>query len=248
MSDRSFRRRVANRLKRTSPQSAVPSRPDLGYLFIVTYGRSGSTLLQGVLNSIPGYLVRGENRQAMRHLWEFHRTAVQERQRQRRSQENRGLEPGGHTAADAFFGIDDFPVRRSLAGIRRLAVETLLRPAPDTRVTGFKEIRWSEEDVGDYVAWLRRVFPDARFVVNTRDLDDVSRSKWWAEDPAARDGLQAVEARLLDLAASLGDAGFHVHYDDYVADPSRLRPLFEWLGEEYDEGRLRDVFETRHSY
>ncbi len=41
----------------------------LGYLFIVTYGRSGSTLLQGILNSIPGYLIRGENRAALFHLY-----------------------------------------------------------------------------------------------------------------------------------------------------------------------------------
>jgi hypothetical protein len=58
-------RRVARRLQEgTGPRA----RRDLGYVFIVTYGRSGSTLLQGVLNSIPGYLVRGENRQALRHL------------------------------------------------------------------------------------------------------------------------------------------------------------------------------------
>lgn len=245
MSDSSLRRRLTDRLRRRPVGS---TQPDLGYLFIVTYGRSGSTLLQGVLNSIPGYVIRGENRQALRHLWEFHRTATKERQRQRRSQEKRGLEPGSHTAANAFFGIDEFPVQRSLAGVRRLALETLLRPAPDTRVTGFKEIRWSEEDMPHYVEWLRRVFPGARFVVNTRNLDDVSRSKGWAENAGAREDLEAIEERLLDLAAELGDAGFHVHYDDYVTDPTRLRPFFAWLGEEYDEGQLREVLGTRHSY
>ena len=30
------------------------------YIFIISYGRSGSTLLQGVLNSIDGVLIRGE--------------------------------------------------------------------------------------------------------------------------------------------------------------------------------------------
>ena len=35
--------------------------PKRGYTFVVTYGRSGSTLLMGVLNSIPGYCLRGEN-------------------------------------------------------------------------------------------------------------------------------------------------------------------------------------------
>lgn len=245
MSESSLRRFV-HRLRHGRP-AARESR-DLGYLFIVTYGRSGSTLLQGVLNSIPGYLVRGENRQAMRHLHAFHRTAVQERQRQRRSRQQRGLPPTGHTSTDTFFGIEEFPVRRSLAGIRRLSLETLLRPEPDTRVTGFKEIRWYHDDVAAYVDWLRQVFPGARFVVNTRNHDDVARSKWWARDPDAREKLRTAEQRLLAVRDSLGDAAFHVHYDDWAADPDRLRPLFDWLGEEYDAARVRAVLETPHSY
>ncbi len=233
---------------------AQPSRPgrrpdrDLGYLFMVTYGRSGSTLLQGVLNSIPGYLVRGENRQAMRHLWAFHQTAVRERDRRRRRLQRRGPLPDKPPSADAHFGIEQFPEQRSLAGIRRLALETLLRPERGTRVVGFKEIRWAEEDVADYVAWLQSVFPGARFIVNTRNLDDVARSKWWAEDPHARAKLHEVESRLLGLHESLGEAAFHVRYDDYADDASRLRPLFAWLGEQYDEQRLRAVLDIRHSY
>jgi hypothetical protein len=124
----------------------------------------------------------------------------------------------------------------------------LLRPEPDTRVTGYKEIRWAAEDVAEYVDWLQQVFPGARFVVNTRHLDDVAQSKWWADDPDARKNLEAVEGRLLALRESLGPAGFHVHFDDYVADPAALRPMFAWLGEEYDEPRLRQVLDTRHSY
>jgi hypothetical protein len=37
-------------------------------IFVVTYGRSGSTLLQGVLNGIPGFLIRGENKDIVGHL------------------------------------------------------------------------------------------------------------------------------------------------------------------------------------
>ena len=220
---------------------------ELGYLFVVTYGRSGSTLMQSVLNSIPGYLIRGENRGALRHLYEFHHAVQKERRRQRRQRKRQGLPPTGLTARHAFFGIDVFPLRTSIAGIRRLALTTLLRPEPDTRVTGFKEIRWAEEDVADYVEWLQKVFPGARFVFNTRNLDSVSKSKWWAKDPGSKAYLQGVEARLMELRDSLGEKAYHVHYDDYAADPSRLKGLFEWLGEEYDEDRIRKVFDIQYS-
>ena len=54
-----------------------PASRDLGYVFVMTYGRSGSTLLMGLLNTIPGYLIRGENDDALRFLHDFHQTCVE---------------------------------------------------------------------------------------------------------------------------------------------------------------------------
>lgn len=85
-------------------------------------------------------------------------------------------------------------------------------------------------------------------MVNTRDLDDVARSKWWAEDPGSLERLRVTEERLLALAAELGDAAHHVRYDDYAGDPAALRPLFDWLGEPFDVDAVREVLAVRHSY
>lgn len=213
---------------------------DLGYVFVATYGRSGSTLVQGVLNALPGYLVRGENRGALHHLHAFHRTCATEAARVRA-----GNGAGG--TSHPWFGIGGYPDDLALAEVRRLVVDTLLRPEPDTRVTGFKEIRWAQTDVVEHVDWLRAVFPGARFVVNTRDHAAVARSGWWAADPDARTTIAAMEARLDELAAHLGPAAYRVHYDDYVADPQPLRGLVEWLGEEYDEAAVAAVLDTRHA-
>ena len=234
------------RLRRRARQLEL--RDDLGYLFVVTYGRSGSTLLQGILNAIPGYLIRGENRQMLGLLHEYHRMGTAEKREQRRQQRKHDLPVGGSTPVRPFYGMDNFKGQASLKDIRRLALDTILRPAPDTRVIGFKEIRWDDEDVERYVAWLCKVFPGARFVVNTRDLTSVAQSKWWAEIPDAAEQLAATEARLLALAESLGNDAFHVHYDDYVADPGTLAPFFDWLGEDFDESRVRGVLEEPHSY
>ncbi len=239
-------RREIDRLRRRVHQLEL--RDDLGYLFVMTYGRSGSTLLQGILNSIPGYLIRGENRQVLIHVYRFHRTAVKQRALHRRGQRQRDEPVGGLTPTKSWYGMDNFGVRASLRDARRLALDTLLRPQPDTRVTGFKEIRWTSDDVGEYVAWLRKVFPGARFVVNTRDLHAVARSKWWAETPDAYDHLRDREERLLRLAEELGDAAFHVHYDDYVDNPRALKPLLDWLGEDFHEARIRAVMDVPHSY
>lgn len=214
---------------------------DLGYLFVMTYGRSGSTLVAGLLNALPGYLIRGENRDAVHHLFRYHETLLAESQRAPKARLRRKTDP--------FFGIGDFPPPRSLAGIRRLVLETVLRPKADTRVTGFKEIRWYHDDMEEYVAWLREVFPGARFLVNTRAHADVLRSKWWARgDPEHNaEHLATTERRILAAADDLGEAAYRIHYDDYVADPTVLRGLFDWLGEPWDEGLVRSVMAVPHS-
>ncbi|MTB83598.1 sulfotransferase [Nocardioides sp. zg-578] len=219
--------------------------PELDYLFVVTYGRSGSTLVSGLLNAIPGYLIRGENRDALHHLFAFHATMVTESRRGLGPERKERVRQPTHP----FFGIGDFPAQRSLAGIRRLVVDTVLRPEEDTRVAGFKEIRWYHPDLEEYVAWLREVFPGARFLVNTREHADVLRSKWWAEgDPDEQaSNLSGIEERLLKLAVELGDAAYRVHYDEYVADPTVLRGMYDWLGEPWDEASVRATMAVRHS-
>src|SRR5215213_881342 len=79
-----------------------PSAQGLGYVFVVTYGRSGSTLLMGLLNSIPGYLVRGENWDALHHLFEFHRTLEDGSRKWDRARLRQRTHP--------FYGAGDFPV------------------------------------------------------------------------------------------------------------------------------------------
>ncbi len=212
---------------------------DLAHVFVMTYGRSGSTLLMGILNSIPGWLLRGENRHAMRHLYEFHRSSMAERERVHAGRASRPTHP--------WFGIEAFPEAASLQHIRALAEATLLRPRPDTRVTGYKEIRWYDEDLPDYLEFLRQVFPGARFVLNTRNLQDVAASNFWThkDDPLGR--VQRIEERMLSAADGLGESVYRVHYDDYVADPEVLRGLFAWLGEVYDQATIESVLATPHS-
>ena len=234
---------LAAELERLRAEGDVASgrdRTDLSYVVVVTYGRSGSTLLQGILSSVPGVMIRGENGGLVGHLFEFHDTARTHRERLAR--------PGGLPPSHPWWGIDGYPDDAALRNIRSLLLETVLRPAADTRVVGFKEIDWTMDRLPEVLAFLQAVLPGARFVLNTRDLEAVARSKWWARDPDALTKLREMERTFVEAIADLGDAAYRVHYDDYVADPGVLRGLFEWLGEDYDEERVRAVMDVRHSY
>lgn len=211
---------------------------DYEYVFVMAYGRSGSTLLQAILNSTPGVLIRGENRALPYHLHQFHKTALTEADRV------------GDTArrkVNPFFGIRDYPADVAIERMRELLLDTVLRPELGTKVTGFKEIRWYQEDLPDYLAFMQQVFPGARFILNTRNLEDTAQSSWWADNPDALPRLQEIEERMLVAAEALGPSVFHLRYDDYVDDPARLRELFDWLGLDFDEARVRKAMERKYA-
>ena len=230
-------------LERVRAEGAVSSgrdRTDLSYLFVVTYGRSGSTLLQGILSSTPGVVIRGENGGVLEQLFLFHDTVRGHRERLNRADPL----PPSHP----WWGIDGYSDTTALRDIRTLLIETVLRPEPDTHVVGFKEIDWMNDRLPEQLAFVRAVFPGARFVLNTRDLTHVATSKWWARNPNALAELQAMEQQYVDALAAYGNDVYRVHYDEWAADPTALSGLFAWMGEEFDESRVRSVMDVQHSY
>jgi hypothetical protein len=222
-----------------SPDAAA--RP-LSYLFVVTYGRSGSTLVQGLLDSIPGYLIRGENRGVLYRLYQYHQALEAARDEFGRKQ--------SLTPRDSWYGIDEYSAGAAITRMRALMLDTLLKPQPDTRVVGFKEIRWFYDDWRRYLDFVREVFPGARFVINTRDHEGVANSKWWGNQPKedVLSRLAGYEEQLDAMAAVLGDVAFRVHYDDYVADPGSLAGLYEWLGEPFDVAAVTATMAVKHSF
>ncbi len=231
-------------MRASADLAAGRDRADLRYVVVVTYGRSGSTLLQGILSSTPGVMIRGENGGLLLDLYRLHTTATGHRDRLAR--------PAPLPPEHPWWGIDGYRDATAFRSFRTLMLETVLRPEPGARTVGFKEIDWIREDMPGalrgVLAFTRNVFPGVRFVLNTRNLDDVARSKWWAGKPDALVRLRAMEQEYVDALAVFGDDVYRVHYDDYVADPMVLRGLFTWLDLDFDEERVRAVMAVRHSY
>ena len=217
--------------------------PEGGYVFIVTYGRSGSTLLQSILNTIPGYEIRGENYNAVLPLlrsWQLIRNSD--------SLERVRREAVPTTPAHPFYGAEridpDIYGRALAAGF----AQAVLQLGPQARVSGFKEIRFHARpgQFAPLLNFLRRYFPNSRFLFNTRDLDAVSRSSWWAKrDPAAvRAELGAAEALFADYAAKHPKISLQLQYDRWTQDPGSLSELYDFLGEPMDETAVRKVLDT----
>src|SRR5690606_768941 len=74
---------------------------ELNYLFIVTYGRSGSTLLMSILDTLPGFCIRGENGGVLYDLFTFHTKATNAREKWSGRKPLEPLHP--------WYGIDGYP-------------------------------------------------------------------------------------------------------------------------------------------
>jgi hypothetical protein len=215
---------------------------DLGryrYVFIVTYGRSGSTLLMSLLNTIPGYRINGENYNALYRLYQADNAITRAYEK---------AHGHGHLVTQsAWYGTPRVSPTMFRYQLLEAFVSHVLRPAPGDRVLGFKEIRYTTtdmKDLGDFLEFLTESFPDAKIVFNHRKLADVAQSSWWANSERSLARLQATDERLWSIPAD--DRHHHFVYDEIDDSLDNIRKLFAFLGEELDETAVRRVLANRH--
>lgn len=211
-----------------------------GTIFIVTYGRSGSTLLQSLLQSIPGSHIVGENYSIMESLFQAGRRATKTRRKWGRKDQ-----PKDHPWHNA----DKARPIRFEQELVNVFVRNVLAPPKDVRWFGFKEIRFAAVGEGfeAFLQFYQANFHNAFFVFNSRSGEDVANSAWWKNKP--RDEVlamvQMMDARFAQFAASNPDCSQHVFYENTLKDPSSLQPLFDKLGEPLDLATVQDILERR---
>nr|WP_281500881.1 sulfotransferase [Kordiimonas marina] len=205
--------------------------PSGGYVFIVTYGRSGSTLVQTLLQSFEGYHIRGENEDA---LYEIFRAVNRLDTVRQRYDVRQPIPEHG-----PWYGADEIDINAYADRMVDAFVAEVLRPPENARVVGFKEIRYGElepDELAAFLDFIRTRFEQVRIIFNTRNWEAVCASGWWRtmDQDEVKEIIGRTDKVFADYAARHGDHSCLLHYDDYVANPEALRPLFELMGEPYD--------------
>jgi hypothetical protein len=218
-------------------------------VLIITYGRSGSTLLQGLLNSIEGCVVRGENYNMCYGLflaWQsLHNTKHQ-------------LPKGDDSkeATSPWFGAALLDEERFFEDARSLIRHQLIPDSQNgrTQCIGFKEIRYLPADftrlnLADYLSFLAKLFPKPAFIVLTRDHGQVVNSAWWTnKNPdQVKLKLKAFEKDAANYAKGKNSV-FFIDYQDMTSKTRRLKQMFEFLGAPYMEKKIDGVLSIKHSY
>lgn len=210
------------------------------FVFVVTYARSGSTLLQAILNACPGVAIRGENHNALYHLFRSIRALEETRNLH-------GLHPQSGQPDNPWAGANAVQLEAYETRVVQSFVNRVLTPAEGTRVTGFKEIRYNrsfiaEPDFAPYMTFLLSRFRDARIVFNMRRDTDVAKSSFVAgQNPAeVRAWVANADARFTRFAATT-DRAMLMRYEDWVKDQGLVHAMLDFLGLDWTEEAVRQV-------
>ncbi|MDG1529711.1 MAG: sulfotransferase [Paracoccaceae bacterium] len=225
----------------------VPDLPKFAFdeVFVITYGRSGSTLMQGILNSIDGFHIKGENNGFVFKLFESYQLLA-DAKKEHGSTNRPPTKPWyGLQTIDLDLIVDD--LRKTVA---HMLISKTVHNA-DTACIGFKEIRHPEmgDQFGAYLDFLTLLFPKAGFVMLSRDLADVAKSRWWGKKNKAwvMKTLSDYEVRAREYASGK-DNCFSVTYADMVGQTDNFKAMFEFLGAPYNQDVIDKTLAIPHSY
>ena len=228
--------------------------PSKGYLFVVTYGRTGSTLTQNLLNSIPGWCIRGENGNLLGNLLKtVHFMQTWDNYTRRRTWRETGSlqtkNPDGFgTPIDPWYGAEHVDPEPYARGLLETFTRHVLNLPPDVRVGGFKEILYYNDPkfLPTQLSLMQQFFPGAKILFQTRDHAQVLKSAWWkTRDPVkVRTRLKLIDQIFNDYAQAHPNC-FVLDYSCYAVGPDALRPLFHFLDEDFDSDRIKTVLNQR---
>lgn len=212
-------------------------------------GRSGSTLLQRVLNVHPEVTIWGEHAGFLSGILESYVAASQPDASKNLAAgyEHREIVVGELSDKDSFKPwVSPFRSEDLGDAIRSMMVELFTNGLTPEIRWGFKEIRYTDAEI----RILMELFPQAHLIVLGRDLRGYAMSRFFAFgntnfDLDSEEGRQAAGKRLtnimsgwmkryrglLQLHHEFSDRSSIVAYNDLVVGSGRPQQLFEELGE-----------------
>lgn len=218
------------------------------YIIVCTYGRSGSTLLQGLLNSLDNIVISGENNNFPYHLYLSY-NKIKKTQRHFKNPELDS--PTNPWYRSSYIDLDS--VKKDMhAIIRNVLSSGLSAKEVETSTIGFKEIRFIRiHDMEQYLEFLLDVLPNCGIIFNHRDTANTLKSGWWKSHDnkdEIRKLINTFKKKSKVFHKNNLNNTFLINYEDIVARNENLRNLLNYVGSEYDEAKIEKTLGVSHSY
>ena len=213
-------------------------------VLICATGRSGSTTLQRIINTIPNSNICGENFGAINSLLEFYRriktTTVE-------------YTPGHFTPAKyseilaqnikpAWYNSYNYS---QIVKLIQTMIINMFKNNSTTNLWGFKEIRYDSGDI-QYITDFKELFPQTKVIVQIREnIQQQSKSGWFDKDKSATTFLKKTSRELINFANKNSEWCFLTSFERMFHKPN-MEQLFTFIGcrENYNETTIDDVLKN----
>jgi hypothetical protein len=210
-------------------------------VLICATGRSGSTSLQRILNTIPNSNICGENSGAINSLLEFYR---------RIKFSSTNYIPGHFNPASyediisknvkpAWYNSYNF---NQITHLIRMTIINMFKKNDATNTWGFKEIRYDSGNI-NYIKDFKELFPQTKVIIQVREnLTAQSKSGWHKDDINAIPFLKKTTMQLIEFAKQNKDWCYLTSFER-MFNKNNIQNIFHFIGcrEKYEEAKITEI-------
>ncbi len=210
-------------------------------VLICVTGRSGSTTMQRLINTIPNSNICGENYAAINSLLEFYR----------RLKNTTVNNVPGHLTPFTYDYLIKKNVKPSwynsyhlqnMVQMIKMTIINMFKNLPTTNLWGFKEIRYDSGNI-NYIKDFKELFPQTKVIIQIREnMQEQSKSGWFKKDRNAVKFLTKTNQELINFALENKDWCYLTSFER-MFDRNNLKNLFTFIncGDQYDENKITEV-------
>ena len=213
-------------------------------ILICATGRSGSTTMQRVINTIPNSNICGENFAAINSLLEFYR---------RIKQSTIKYVPGHYKPVSyaeivkqnikpSWYNSYDY---NSIVHLIKITIINMFKNSESTNIWGFKEIRYDSGNI-NYIKDFKELFPQTKVIIHTREnIQAQSKSGWFKKDKNAIPFLNKTTKELIDFSLQNKEWCFYSSFER-MFDKTNIKKIFDFIGcgEKFNEKEIDEILKN----
>ena len=213
-------------------------------VLICATGRSGSTTMQRIINSVPNSNICGENFGAINSLLEFYK---------RIKTTTFDFVPG-HLRPASYEDIISKDVKPSWYNsynfqqtvvMIKILITSLFKNKEGTIVWGFKEIRYDNGDI-KYLREFKELFPQTKVIIQIRgNIAAQSQSSWLKKDKNAIQYLNALNNQFYNFYNHNKEWCYFTTFEK-MFDMENIKKIFEFIdcSQYYDQSKIKQILDN----
>ena len=213
-------------------------------VLICATGRSGSTTMQRIINSIPNSNICGENFGAINSLLEFYK---------RIKTTTIDYVPG-HLSPASYEDIISKDVKPSwynsynfqqTVSMIKILIASLFKNKDATNVWGFKEIRYDNGDI-KYLKEFKELFPQTKVIIQVRgNIAAQSQSSWLKKDKNAIRYLNTLNNEFYTFYNENKEWCYFTTFEK-MFDMENIKKIFEFIdcSQYYEPSKIKQILDN----